>query len=111
VSRRTIRDLTQELARVASAVRESEVPPSRSQLEEVGRVAAQLAAMSRKADNPKEVSACRHANSLVTGCQDLLEEMQRTDLTDPRAAEAFLTDVVLVLDPDVGDLLRLFPTV
>ncbi len=109
MSQPSIRDLAQEVSRLAAAVRDSEVPPSRSQLEEVIRVAGPLAAMWRKADDVRGATACRLANSLVTGCQGLLDEIQGTDLTDPQAVEALMADVVLALDNDVVDLTRLFP--
>jgi hypothetical protein len=110
VSQSSLRDLTQEVSRLASAVRDSDVPPGRSQLEEVIRVAGQLAAMWRTADDVKAATACRLANSLVTGCQGLLDDVQETDLTDPAAVDALMVDVFNVLDHDLGDLNRLFPS-
>lgn len=109
VSQPSIRDLAQEVSRLATAVRDSDGPPSRSQLEEVIGVAGQLAARWRKAGDAKEATACRLATSLVTGCQGLLDRVQGTDLTDPQEVEALMADVGFVLDPDLGDLTRVFP--
>lgn len=106
----TLRDLSQEVSRLATAVRDSDGPPSRSQLEEVIRVAGRLAAIWRTAGDVKGATACRLANSLVTSCQGLLDQIQGTDLTDPKEVDALIADVFEVLDRDLGDLTRLFPT-